>query len=111
MLIACHDLSDGGLLVGLAEMAMASGIGIDITDNSGDVPLHAWAYGEDQARYIVTTSDTSKVIAACEAANVPVSEIGNTGGADLKFAGESIVVADLKEAHESWLPDYMAAVK
>jgi phosphoribosylformylglycinamidine synthase subunit PurL len=110
-LIACHDLSDGGLLVGLAEMAMASGIGAVLADNSGEVPLHAWAYGEDQARYIVTTSDTAKVIAACEAANVPVSEIGSTGGVDLKFAGESIAVADLKEAHESWLPNYMAAVK
>jgi hypothetical protein len=29
----------------------------------------------------------------------------------LEFAGESISIMDLKEAHESWLPDYMAAVE
>jgi len=109
-LTACHDLSDGGLLVGLAEMAMASDIGADINDCSDDTPLHAWGYGEDQARYLVTTKDAAKIIAACKAASVPVQEIGATGGADLSFAGETIAVAELKEAHESWLPAYMAAI-
>jgi phosphoribosylformylglycinamidine synthase len=112
---ACHDLSDGGLLVGLAEMAMASsgasGIGAEITDKSGDVALHAWAYGEDQARYLVTSKDSAKIITACEAAGVPVTELGTTGGADLSIAGETIAVAELKETHESWLPNYMAAAE
>ncbi|MBT4589897.1 MAG: phosphoribosylformylglycinamidine synthase subunit PurL [Rhodospirillaceae bacterium] len=112
---ACHDLSDGGLLVAVAEMAMAStgasAIGAEIADLSGDVPLHAWAYGEDQARYLVTTTDAAKIIAACEAADVPVAELGTTGGATLSIAGETIAVAELKEAHESWLPNYMAAAE
>ena len=97
-------------MVGLAEMAMASDIGADINDCSDDTPLHAWGYGEDQARYLVTTKDAAKIIAACKAASVPVQEIGATGGADLSFAGETIAVAELKEAHESWLPAYMAAI-
>jgi phosphoribosylformylglycinamidine synthase len=46
-----HDVADGGLLVALAEMAMASGLGVKL-----DVTLTtAQAFGEDQSRYIVTT--------------------------------------------------------
>jgi phosphoribosylformylglycinamidine synthase len=110
-LIACHDLSDGGLLVGLAEMAMASNIGAKVLDGSGSIPLHAWAYGEDQARYLVTTKDAATVIKMCVAADVPVMEIGTTGGSHLSFAGETITIKKLKEAHESWLPNYMLEAK
>jgi phosphoribosylformylglycinamidine synthase II len=110
-LIACHDLSDGGLLVGLAEMAMASNIGAKVLDGSGSIPLHAWAYGEDQARYLVTTKDAATVIKMCVAADVPVMEIGTTAGCHLSFAGETITIKKLKEAHESWLPNYMLEAK
>src|SRR5690606_30973935 len=58
-LSACHDLSDGGLAVALAEMALASGCGADIAEGAGqpgNPPLAAWLFGEDQARYLVTTS-------------------------------------------------------
>jgi phosphoribosylformylglycinamidine synthase len=49
---AAHDLSDGGLLVGLAEMAMASGIGAMLDAAPSDIPAHAHWFGEDQARYL-----------------------------------------------------------
>jgi phosphoribosylformylglycinamidine synthase II len=110
LLTACHDLSDGGLLVGLAEMAMASNIGAKISDLSGNTALLGWAYGEDQARYLVTTKDTDQIISRCVANEVLVIELGITGGIDLSFANESIAVAELKEAHEGWLPNYMAAI-
>ena len=53
---ACHDVSDGGLLVALAEMAMASGIGATIQTLPPDLPLHALWFGEDQGRYLITVS-------------------------------------------------------
>ncbi len=45
---ACHDVSDGGLLVAIAEMALAGGIGADIDLSDGSVPVPAWLFGEDQ---------------------------------------------------------------
>jgi phosphoribosylformylglycinamidine synthase len=111
IIIACHDLSDGGLLVGLAEMVMASDIGVKVPDASDSIPLHAWAYGEDQARYLITTKDTAAVVKMCGAENVPVTEIGITVGRELFFAGASISIKALKEAHESWMPNYMAGVQ
>ncbi|MCA8908829.1 MAG: phosphoribosylformylglycinamidine synthase subunit PurL, partial [Rhodospirillaceae bacterium] len=44
----CHDLSDGGLLVALADMAMAGGRGAELEVPEGADPA-AWLFGEDQA--------------------------------------------------------------
>ena len=106
-----HDLSEGGLAIALAEMAMASGIGATI-ETIPAAPAHAALFGEDQARYLiaVNAAETAGIIAAAKAANVAVARIGVTGGDALKLPGETpLIVAELAKAHESWLPDYMAA--
>ena len=108
---AAHDLSDGGLLVGLAEMAIMSGIGASIDAAPSDIPAHAHWFGEDQARYVVTVApaDVESVIARAREANVPVWTIGMTGGDTLTLSGERpILVTILKDRFESWLPAYMA---
>jgi len=108
---AAHDLSDGGLLVAVAEMAMASGIGAVLAAAPTDVPAHAHWFGEDQARYLVTVpkDKADAVIARARAASVLVSRIGVTGGDALLIEGERpLPVATLKHAFERWLPDYMA---
>ena len=60
---AVHDLSDGGLLVALAEMAMASGIGAELEAPSGQLP-HAFWFGEDQGRYVITV-EAARMSQAC----------------------------------------------
>jgi len=106
---ACHDVSDGGLAVALAEMAMAGDLGAEI-DHKPEIPVHAWAFGEDQARYVVTTGDAAAFEAAARAANVPVTRLGQVGGAALTLPGaEPISVESLREAHTRWLPEYMAS--
>ena len=111
LLTAVHDVSDGGLLVALAEMAMAGNIGARIDLAPTDTPAHAYWFGEDQARYVVTASsaDIEKVVARAKAASIPLSPLGVTGGDALALAGERAVpVAKLSERHEGWLPGYMA---
>src|SRR6476619_4526367 len=77
---AAHDVSDGGLLIALAEMAMASGIGAALDAVPEDTPAHAFWFGEDQARYVVTvpTAREAEVIKRVAAASVPVHRIGVT---------------------------------
>ena len=107
---AVHDLSDGGLAVGLAEMAMAGKVGARIDARADQ--LHAFLFGEDQARYIVTALPAEAVAIETEAAalGVPVQRLGITGGNALTLPGETpILVADLERAHEGWLPAYVAA--
>ena len=105
---ACHDLSDGGLAVALAEMALAGGLGATVAPQPG-LPPRAWAFGEDQARYLVTTSDPGALLAAAGAAGVPAAQIGRTTDEPVLTlgAGDSISVDTLRAAHESWLPAYM----
>jgi phosphoribosylformylglycinamidine (FGAM) synthase-like enzyme len=57
LVTACHDISSGGLALALAEMAIASGHGMDIDLSGGPGPAHALLFGEDQARYVVTVSE------------------------------------------------------
>lgn len=107
---ACHDLSDGGLAVALAEMAMAKGIGARIAALPAG-PAHAVLFGEDQGRYLLSLSAgaAEAVVAEAKAAGVPAQVIGKTGGGELALPGEAAVsVAALRKTHESWLPDYMA---
>jgi phosphoribosylformylglycinamidine synthase II len=106
---AVHDLSDGGLLVALAEMALAGGIGAEL--DPAPMAQHAFFFGEDQARYVLTVNpfDTDRVKARAQAAGVPVRVLGSTGGDVLELAGEpAVALSKLREAFEGWLPGYMA---
>ncbi|WP_199553591.1 phosphoribosylformylglycinamidine synthase subunit PurL [Sandaracinobacteroides hominis] len=101
---AVHDCADGGLLVALAEMAMAGRIGATVAPTAG-LPLAAWAFGEDQGRYIFTT----KPGATLPAAPVPLLRLGATGGAALAVEGVGAQqVEALRLAHQAPLPELMA---
>jgi phosphoribosylformylglycinamidine synthase II len=108
---AAHDLSDGGLLVALAEMAMASGIGAVMEAAPTDIEPQAYWFGEDQARYLVTVpaSAADALLARARDASVLASKIGVTGGGVLTLPGERpILVEDMRKAFEGWLPSFMA---
>jgi phosphoribosylformylglycinamidine synthase len=108
---AAHDLSDGGLGVAVAEMAIAGHIGAVLDEAPDDVPAHAFWFGEDQARYVVTVpqAKVNAVLDRARAASVLVARIGTTGGDALTLGGERpILVTILQERSEGWLPAYMA---
>ncbi|MEF2546131.1 phosphoribosylformylglycinamidine synthase subunit PurL [Aurantimonas sp. E1-2-R+4] len=105
----CHDLSDGGLAVAIAEMCMASDRGARIDAGSG--AGHALLFGEDQARYVVAIAaklaDTIEADAA--EAGVPLRRLGVAGGSRLVIDGRlDLSIAALTIAHESWFPSYMS---
>ena len=104
----CHDLSGGGLAVGLAKMVIAGGVGANIQIPDG-VTAVFWLFGEDQARYLLAVSETSRVIDEAEKAGVPISCVGQTGGEKLTVNDAiSISISDLEQAHEGWFPTFMA---
>ncbi|QPQ54070.1 phosphoribosylformylglycinamidine synthase subunit PurL [Allosphingosinicella flava] len=92
---AVHDVSDGGLLVAVAEMALAGGIGAEL----GAITDAASAFGEDQGRYVVTGKDLHLAYTA----GVSVTRIGTTGGNEV--AG--VPLEDLRAAHEGFFPRLM----
>ncbi|MCP4317638.1 MAG: phosphoribosylformylglycinamidine synthase subunit PurL [Hyphomicrobiales bacterium] len=107
---ACHDISDGGLSVCLAEMAIASAKGLQIDLDSELGPAHALLFGEDQARYVATVSAelANFVCMNAEGAGVPFRRLGTVTGSRLTIGDLlSISVEELRSAYESWFPDYM----
>ncbi|MFM5907755.1 MAG: AIR synthase-related protein, partial [Novosphingobium sp.] len=88
---AVHDISDGGLLVALAEMALASGKGCSLSVSLDT----AAAFGEDQGRYIVTASSGTSIDGA--------ELIGTVGGTTV--AG--VELSALREASDSFFRDWM----
>jgi phosphoribosylformylglycinamidine synthase len=106
---AVHDVSDGGLLIAIAEMAMMGGIGAEL--DAAPLAAHAFWFGEDQGRYVVTldVAVAEKTIARARAAGIPARLLGHTGGDALTLRDERPVpIAKLRETFESWLPAYMA---
>jgi phosphoribosylformylglycinamidine synthase len=88
---AVHDVSDGGLLVALAEMALASGLGVAL-----DTDLTtAQAFGEDQSRYVVTAPAGTDLPGAVK--------IGTVSGTTV--AG--VEIAALRAANEAFFKDWM----
>ena len=105
---ACHDLSDGGLLVALAEMCLSGSTGASIKLPQGIAAPHAYLYGEDQARYLIATDDGGALVEAARKAGVPAVVLGYSGGSDIAVEGLlSVPLQELRDAHEAWLPGYM----
>jgi len=108
---AAHDCSDGGLAVALAEMAMAGGVGCRVEAVDAALPSHAFWFGEDQARYVITASagEAEGILADAAAAGAPAFVLGVATGDALTLPGhDAISIAELRTAHEGWLPRFMS---
>lgn len=112
LITASHDISDGGLIVALAEMAMAGNLGAFLLEPDTKLPLHAWLFGEDQARYIITTDKPRIFLKKAEQAGVTAVEIGEVKGDSVQLGSTiNLPVASLKTAHEAWMPELMGDKK
>ncbi|MQX36566.1 phosphoribosylformylglycinamidine synthase subunit PurL [Roseospira navarrensis] len=106
---ACHDVSDGGLLVAVSEMALAGDLGATL---EGLAETPAALFGEDQGRYVVTVP-ADQVEAVLADLGPLARRIGTTGGAGaaatITLGDASVPLSALREAHEGWLPGVMGA--
>jgi phosphoribosylformylglycinamidine synthase subunit PurL len=107
---ACHDVSDGGLLVAVAEMALAGDTGVELT-----VPetSHAFWFGEEQARYVLSVKDVqdgAALLAAAGQAGIPAAKIGHANGSGKLTHSDTIAISlpQLREAHERFFPAWFA---
>jgi phosphoribosylformylglycinamidine synthase subunit PurL len=107
-----HDVSDGGLLVAVAEMALASGKGCRLDPVIRIGLDHSYWFGEDQARYVIACEPATakRIVDEAKAAGVPAQRIGTVGGSAVEIAGGPIAALDdLRAAHEAFLPKLMGA--
>ncbi|MEM8986836.1 MAG: phosphoribosylformylglycinamidine synthase subunit PurL [Pseudomonadota bacterium] len=106
---AVHDVSDGGLLVAIAEMCLAAGQGAKL-----ETPVQARAaafwFGEDQGRYVLSApaEEADNLILKASMAGVQASKLGTFGGEDIALDDEALPVLDLHDLWDSALPAYMS---
>jgi len=109
---AVHDISDGGLLVAIAEMALAGGIGVQLFPYEGKIPAHGAWFGEDQARYVVEAAPglAEEIIERARLLALPARVVGRVGGDGLMLRDEAALALEgLRRSHEAWLPGYMGS--
>jgi len=112
VLTAAHDISYGGLMIAAAEMALSSDLGLALESPPERTKPHAWLYGEDQGRYLLAAQGDGLAVLLDKAREhgVAIAEIGRFGGDRLSVAGLfDLPLSQAREAHERWLPEFMAA--
>ncbi|MEO1328621.1 MAG: phosphoribosylformylglycinamidine synthase subunit PurL [Pseudomonadota bacterium] len=112
LLAAAHDLSDGGLAVAAAEMALAGRIGVELDPAPEANAANAWWFGEDQARYLIAVADGDVDAVRSQAAEAGVASklVGRVGGQSVALGRDAVPLADLRAAHESWFPRWMGEI-
>ncbi len=105
-----HDLSDGGLLSAAVDIVLASKVGLGLK-NPTDLADFIFGFAEDQARYLIAVDAASAHLVTAQAAeaDVPAAVVGVATGSDLTFGALSLSLDALRQAHEHWLPNYMAS--
>jgi phosphoribosylformylglycinamidine synthase len=104
LIMAAHDLADGGLALAAAEMALAGSVGVTLEAEPA-LDDAAWFFGEDQARYLVAcdAARTADLLARAAATGVPARAVGQAGGADVSLGAATVALADLAAAHAEGL--------
>ncbi|MFQ6551955.1 phosphoribosylformylglycinamidine synthase subunit PurL [Aestuariibius insulae] len=93
---ACTDLSDGGLALAAAEMAIAGGVGLTLEPE--DIPT---LFGEDQARYLVACNfdQAEALMIAAAKSDVPITPIGHAGGDSLRLGQSDAPLTEIQTLH------------
>jgi len=111
---AAHDISDGGLAVALAEMALAGGHGA-LVNAKLPFDFARSFFAEDQGVYLLTVDDHALLgfLSGAHAAGIPAEPIGRVAGKRLIFetrdADFSVALDALRTAHEGFFPRLMGA--
>jgi phosphoribosylformylglycinamidine synthase len=105
---ACHDLSEGGLAVAVAEMAIAGGIGADVIhQETNDLPDEVRLFSESTTRFVVEVRpDKASAFQACFGSDMPLTQLGQTCKEPrLRIVGangEWLLWLDLQQLKEAW---------
>ena len=106
---SCHDLSEGGLAVAAAEMAMAGGLGmkIDITQAATELNTTQLLFSESNTRFLVETTpaNADEFQQLLQSADVPVCRLGTIEGNDelVVTRNEDVVMqVNLEDAKAAW---------
>jgi phosphoribosylformylglycinamidine synthase len=88
---SAHDVSDGGLLVTLAESSFPRGLGFSVNSDAS-IRQDAFWFGEAQSRVVVSVDAAKKSVfeSALQARGVKFSALGSVQGTDMVADGTKL---------------------
>lgn len=108
---ACHDISDGGLLISVFEMCNNNlGAKITINENAQEVGLENYFFGEDQARYVITVPADSleNIKNLAQMQDIYLEELGEVGKDVINIEECKIELSQLTALNEALFPEKFA---
>lgn len=105
IIVSCHDLSEGGLAVAIAEMSFGSDFGASI-----DLPVlknmraDEFIFSESNTRWVVEVKNDDRFESILRNANVPFLKLGKVKGnrIEMKQNGVKIIDASVEKLREKW---------
>lgn len=105
IVVSCHDLSEGGLAVAIAEMSFGSDFGASI-----DLPIlnnmraDEFIFSESNTRWVVEVKNDDRFESILRNANVPFLKLGKVSGnrIEMKQNGVKIINAPVEKLREKW---------
>ena len=110
LIISCHDVSLGGILVAVSKMCIKGNKGLKISQLKGLINKFEYFFGEDQGRYIIEIpkENVEKVNKILEKNSVHYDKLGIIDEKMLSFNNDiKLPIEELKEANKNWLKKYM----
>ena len=111
LVVSCHDCSDGGMAVALAEMSFAGGLGMNIRLDPYAMPVgqelllnDVQLFSESNTRFIVEVSDDDKFTKAMKGHSVwKLGEVRKDNTFIIyDFTGKAIIKSDTDELKAAW---------
>ena len=96
---AAHDLSNGGLVAGLAEMTLRYTVGADLA-----VSVNLFSETPGRVLVAVKPEDAEQLTALSNKFNISIAKLGTTGGDDLIINDAVIPLSELSQAHSETFP-------
>ena len=110
LVVSCHDVSLGGILIAVSKMCIKGNKGIKINPLKGLINKFDYFFGEDQARYIIEINSTNikKVSEILNNNSVHFDDLGVVDKNKLSFENDiKLPIEELSNAHTYWLKRYM----
>ena len=110
LIISCHDISVGGIIIALSKMCIKGNKGVKINSQIKLLNKFNYFFAEDQGRYIIEieNNNLAMVKKVLEENSVHFDELGVVDGNKLTFKDElNISIQDLNKKYKSWLKNYM----
>jgi len=111
LVVSCHDCSEGGLAVALAEMAFAGGLGIEadlqgLPRSKDCCRADSQLFSESNSRYIVEVEPENYDAFARLMLNLPFGQIGKVTDNNMLVVkaedGTAVIESDIESLKQAW---------